>query len=66
MKVSNEQTELLGIVDTMKILNVSRATVYRLMGQGELRAVLINKRRLITRREINRFIAELEERADAA
>lgn len=66
MKTSTEQAKLLNVIDAMTVLSVSRATLYRLMDRGELKPVLISKRRLITRREIDRFIRVLEERADAA
>jgi excisionase family DNA binding protein len=51
-------TPLLTVSQAMGVLQVSRATVYRLFEAGELRWVQIGARRRITAAEIERFIAE--------
>ena len=38
---------------------ISRTSVYRLLGSGDLRSVHIGKRRLITEDELRRYVATL-------
>ncbi|OBC14099.1 hypothetical protein A5784_30845 [Mycobacterium sp. 852013-50091_SCH5140682] len=49
---------LLTIPETAELLRVHAATVYRLFDKGELRWVRVGSRRLVTRAEVDRFIAE--------
>ncbi|UVT31586.1 excise [Mycobacterium phage Mask] len=51
---------LLTVPETAELLRVHVATVYRLFDRGELRWVKVGSRRLVTRAEIDRFIAEHE------
>jgi excisionase family DNA binding protein len=51
---------LLDIKQTGEVLNVSRATIYRLLDRGELRAVSIGSRRLVSRSAILDYIEKLE------
>ncbi|QRY48100.1 helix-turn-helix domain-containing protein [Mycolicibacterium boenickei] len=52
---------LLTIPETAELLRVHVATVYRLFERGELRWVNVGSRRLVTRVEVERFIAEHEQ-----
>ncbi|AER47702.1 helix-turn-helix domain-containing protein [Mycobacterium phage Dori] len=54
---------LLTIPETAELLRVHVATVYRLFDRGELRWVKVGSRRLVTRAEVDRFIAAHEEGA---
>ncbi|MBP3086984.1 helix-turn-helix domain-containing protein [Mycolicibacterium fortuitum] len=54
---------LLTIPETAEVLRVHKATVYRLFDKGELRWVNVGSRRLVTRAEVDRFIAEHEQGA---
>lgn len=45
--------EFLSITDTCKLLGISRRTVYRMLGRGELRAGKAGKRTIIMRSEID-------------
>jgi excisionase family DNA binding protein len=48
--------ELFTIADCQKILNVSRATCWRLVSAGQLQSVQIGGRRLVQRRSLLRLI----------
>lgn len=54
---------LLTIPETAELLRVHPATVYRLFDRGELGWVKVGARRLVTRAEVDRFIAEHEQGA---
>jgi excisionase family DNA binding protein len=49
---------LLTVVEVVSALKVDRATVYRLMGSGQLRWVQIGARRRVSATELERFVAE--------
>jgi|GEM_PF-5470298 len=49
---------LLTVSQTMDVLQIGRATIYRLFNSGELRWVQIGSRRRVTAAEIDRFVAE--------
>jgi len=49
----------LTIMEAAAHLRVSRATIFRLMGNGKLKSVTIGTRRLILGREILRFMDSL-------
>jgi excisionase family DNA binding protein len=46
-------------------LSVSRSTIFELIGSGQLRSVLIGRRRLIPEQAIRDFIAHLDGHAAA-
>ncbi|GFG83354.1 helix-turn-helix domain-containing protein [Mycolicibacter algericus] len=48
--------QLLTVTETMGVLKVSRATLYRLFAAGELRWVQIGAHRRISVAEVQRFI----------
>jgi excisionase family DNA binding protein len=47
---------LFDVPETAEALNVSRATVYRLIERGELHSVSIGSRRLVPRFEVLDFV----------
>ena len=51
---------LLTVLEAATVLGVSRATIYRQIELGNLHAVKIGGRRLLTREEIQRFVNSLE------
>jgi len=48
---------LLTAEQTCRVLNVSRPTLYRLLGDGALRSLRIRGRRMFRRNDIERFVA---------
>jgi excisionase family DNA binding protein len=54
-----------GIKTAQERLSVSRSTIFELIGSGQLRSVLIGRRRLIPEQAIRDFIAQLEYPAGA-
>lgn len=48
------------LVEAAQRLNVSRATIYRLIRTDELRTLKVRRRRLVRVEEINRFAARME------
>lgn len=50
--------QLLTVSQAMSVLQVSRATLYRLFAAGELRWVQIGAHRRVSVAEVHRFIAE--------
>jgi excisionase family DNA binding protein len=54
---------LLTILEAAAMLGISRSSIYRLFGSGELRWVRVCGRRRLTAAEINRFIAAHTEAA---
>jgi excisionase family DNA binding protein len=57
---SPEESELLTVAETCDLLRVSRWTFYRLIQSGQLRSVTIGRSRRITRRALQRYIAQLD------
>ncbi len=56
----DELKVLLPIPEAMSLLGISRGTIYKLLGSGELESVLIGKRRFVTRKQLARFVTNLE------
>jgi excisionase family DNA binding protein len=54
-----------GIKSAQERLSVSRSTIFELIGSGQLRSVLIGRRRLIPEQAIRDFIAQLDQQAEA-
>jgi excisionase family DNA binding protein len=54
-----------GIKTAQERLSVSRSTIFGLIGSGQLRSVLIGRRRLIPEQAIRDFIAQLDQQAEA-
>jgi excisionase family DNA binding protein len=48
---------LLTAEQTCRVLNVSRPTLYRLMGDGALRSLRVRGRRMFRRADLERFVA---------
>jgi excisionase family DNA binding protein len=48
----------LSIAEAAAYLNVSRATLYRLLGSGAFRSCSIGRRRVVLRSELDRFLQE--------
>lgn len=55
-------TELLTIAEVAQRLRVSRRTVERLMAAGRIRSVGVGRRRLVTSRELDAYVAACEHR----
>jgi excisionase family DNA binding protein len=53
-----EQKLAYTVNESLKILRVSRATLYRIMNQGVLKSKKVGGRRLITHKEIVRLLEE--------
>ena len=51
---------LLRVDEAARVLGVSRATLYRLVAAGRLRAVRVGRATRIPARELERFVRELE------
>lgn len=49
-----------GIDDACRLLGISRVMLYRLLGTGEIASIKVGRRRLITRRALEQFIARQE------
>ena len=56
---------LQGIKSAQERLSVSRSTIFELIGSGQLRSVLIGRRRLIPEQAIRDFIAQLDQQAES-
>jgi len=54
-------TELLSVQEAARRLSIGTTTVKRLIATGELRSVLIDRRRLVPVRAISDFVSDLEE-----
>lgn len=50
---------LLSINETARQLNVSRSTVYRIIGKGELRTVRLRGRHLVPASEPDRYVSQI-------
>jgi excisionase family DNA binding protein len=57
---SPEEFELLTVAETCDLLRISRWTFYRLVQSGQLQSVTIGRSRRITRRALQRYIAQLD------
>jgi excisionase family DNA binding protein len=53
-----------GIKSAQERLSVSHSTIFELIGSGQLRSVLIGRRRLIPEQAIRDFIAQLDQQAE--
>lgn len=51
------------LVEAAQRLNVSRATIYRLIRSDELRTLKVRRRRLIRVEELDRFASRMERQA---
>ncbi|WP_395117721.1 helix-turn-helix domain-containing protein [Rhodanobacter sp. FW102-FHT14D06] len=49
-----------GIDDAHRQLGITRSALYLLLGTGEIASIKIGRRRLITRRSLEQFIAKQE------
>lgn len=49
-----------GIDDAHKQLGITRSALYQLLGTGEIASIKVGRRRLITRRSLEQFIAKQE------
>ena len=56
----------LSVAEAARAIGVSRATLYLLFAQHEIRSVKIGKRRLVERAELERFLADHRVRLDMA
>lgn len=54
------ESKLLNIQAVCTRLSLSRSTVYTLIKKGELQTVPVGTRRMVTSREIDRYIQKLE------
>ncbi|HJQ00859.1 MAG TPA: helix-turn-helix domain-containing protein [Jatrophihabitans sp.] len=57
---SPDRLELLTVAETCGLLRISRWTFYRLIQSGQLQSVTIGRSRRITRRALQRYIAQLD------
>lgn len=48
------------IKQALEVLPVSRATLYGLIGSGDIKTITIGRRRFITRAELERFVSARE------
>ena len=55
--ISGETILALSIDDAAKTINLSRSKLYQLMCNGSIRSITVGRRRLIERRELERFLA---------
>lgn len=55
--VADRVPQLLTVTETMGVLKVSRATIYRLFAAGELSWVQIGAHRRVTVAEVERFVS---------
>lgn len=51
------------LVEAAQRLNVSRATIYRLIRSDELRTLKVRRRRLVRVEELDRFASRMERQA---
>jgi excisionase family DNA binding protein len=51
-----ERVEMLTVAEAARELRVSRTTIYELMRSGQIRRTKVGRRRLVKRRELERFI----------
>ena len=58
MTMPADELLLLTVEDTAKLLSISRTMVFKLLKVGDLASMTIGAKRLIPRREIDRFIRE--------
>lgn len=49
---------LLSIADARRVLGISEAGIYRLIGRGEIGLIEVGGRRLVEPEELRRFVAE--------
>jgi excisionase family DNA binding protein len=56
----SDPIELLTLAEVAERLRVSRRTVERLVAAGRLRVVGVGRRRMVTNREIEAFVAAVE------
>lgn len=59
-----EQGQLLTVTEAARMLNVSRTTMYRLLGNGEIKSVRVGARQRIPPDQINDFIARQMQRVE--
>ena len=50
---------LLSIAEAQRVLGVGRTTIYRLIGEGQLPAVKVGRRTLISESQVQHFIQSL-------
>lgn len=58
-----QPTVTVSLVEAAQRLNVSRATIYRLIRSDELRTLKVRRRRLVRVEELDRFAARMERQA---
>lgn len=58
-----QPTVTVSLVEAAQRLNVSRATIYRLIRTDELRTLKVRRRRLVRVEELDRFAARMERQA---
>lgn len=58
------QPLLYTVVEAAQALRISRARLYELMGEGRLKSLKLGQRRLISRKALHEFVAELEKESD--
>jgi len=59
-----DMQELHTVNEVLRLLKISRANLYRLIKEGQIRPIKIGDRTLFTEKELNRFIEDLEKKAD--
>lgn len=59
-------SRLYTITEAEEALRLSRSTIVRLVGRGELRTITIGRSRRITEDELQRFVRSREDEAAAA
>ncbi len=64
-KERESSDRMLTVADACDRLQVSKWTLYRLIGTGKLASVKIGRRRLISQRAMDRFMSQLDEEAEA-
>lgn len=60
MKGMKMQQELCSIKETCAILNCGTTNLYKILNSGRLKAVKLNRKTLIPRVEINKYITSLD------
>ena len=56
---------LLSIAEAQRVLGVGRTTIYRLIGEGQLPAVKVGRRTLISESQVQHFIQSLSNQGRA-
>lgn len=60
------QTLLLSIEETATELRIGRTRTYQLVMAGQIQSVMIGRRRLVIREDLERFVKRLSERGGVA